>query len=160
GSDAAEDAAAQVRTVGIDRMKRLIVDSEYHTRKVIRALLLGMGCTRIFEASEGESGLAAIRAVHPDLVLLDWELPGMSGAEFVRGLRSDAAFACGRPAIIMMAAYSNRTRVLEAVRLGIHEFLLKPVPHEALRDRMLAVLSKPAAMQSKDERPEPRKLAS
>src|SRR5262249_58551487 len=93
GSDAAEDAAAQVRTVGIDRMKRLIVDSEYHVRKVIRALLLGMGCTRIFEASEGESGLAAIRAVHPDLVLLDWELPGMSGAEFVRGLRYDAAFA-------------------------------------------------------------------
>jgi len=41
------DASAQLRTVGIDRMKVLIVDSEYHTRKVIRALLLGMGCTRI-----------------------------------------------------------------------------------------------------------------
>ena len=153
------DASAQMRTVGIDRMKVLIVDSEYHIRKVIRALLLGMGCTRIFEASEGESGLAAIRAVHPDLVLLDWELPGMSGAEFVRGLRYDAAFAYRRPAIIMMAAHSKRTRVLEAVRLGIHEFLLKPVSHDALRDRMLAVLSKPAALQSNDERPESRKLA-
>jgi CheY-like chemotaxis protein len=148
-----------MRTVGIDRVKVLIVDSEYHTRKVIRALMLGMGCTRIFEASDADGSLAAIRAVHPDLVLLDWELPGMGGAEFVRGLRSDAAFASGRPAIIMMAAYSKRTRVLDAVRLGIHEFLLKPVSHDALRDRMLAVLSKPAALPSKDERPEPRKLA-
>jgi two-component system chemotaxis response regulator CheY len=154
------DASSQLRTVGLDRRKVLIVDSEYHTRKVIRALLLGMGCTRIFEASQGNSGLATIRAVHPDLVLLDWELPGMSGAEFVRGLRSDAAFTYARPAIIMMAAHSKRTRVLEAVRLGIHEFLLKPVSHDALRNRMLAVLSKPAALPSKNERPEPRKLAS
>jgi two-component system, chemotaxis family, chemotaxis protein CheY len=143
----------------IDRVKVLIVDNEYHTRKVIRVLLLGMGCTRIFEASDGEAGLAAIRAVHPEVALLDWDIPAMSGGEFVRTLQSDPAFSESRPAIIMMVAHNKRSRVLEAVRLGVHEFLLKPVSIAALRARMLAALGKAAARKAKSERSEARKLA-
>ncbi len=155
------EASARISDTGIDRVRVLVVDNEYHTRKVIRALLLGMGCTKIFEASDGEAGLAAVRALHPDLILLDWDMPGVSGAEFVRRLQSDTAFSYPRAAIIMMAAHSNRARVLEAVRLGIHEFLLKPVSSGALRARMLAALNKPSVLaKGKGEHPEPRKLAS
>jgi two-component system, chemotaxis family, chemotaxis protein CheY len=155
------EASAHVRDIGIDRVKVLVVDNEYHTRKVIRALLLGMGCTKNFGASNGEAGLASVRAVHPDLVLLGWEMPDMNGAEFVRRLRSDAALSYPRAAIIMMAAHAQRARVLEAVRLGIHEFLLKPVSSDALRARIMAALNKSAALaRNKSEHPEPRKLAS
>src|SRR5438477_517224 len=99
---------------------------------------MGANCRRYFVASQqARAALAAARAVQPDLVLLDWEMPGMGGGEFVRRWRSDAAFSQPRAAVIMMAAHTNRSGVLAAVRLGIHEFLLKPVSSGALRARML-----------------------
>ena len=61
-------------------IKVLIVDDEHYTRKVIRTLLLSIGCTKIHEANDGVHGLDAIRALNPDIVLLDWEMPGIDGA--------------------------------------------------------------------------------
>jgi two-component system chemotaxis response regulator CheY len=140
----------------IARTKVLIVDDEYHTRKTIRSLLLAMGCTRIHEAGDGGSGLEAIHAVVPDVVLLDWDMPGMDGAEFVRRLRSQAAFAHADVPIIMLSGHGERSRVLEAVRHGVHEFLLKPVSRATLEARMLSALAKG----DQQRRAEPRKLAS
>jgi DNA-binding response OmpR family regulator len=62
----------------------------------------------------------------------------------------------------MMTAHGERSRVLEAVRHGIHEFLLKPVSRTALKARMLSVLSRHAARSGADgeTQPEPHKLAS
>ena len=140
----------------IARAKILVVDHEYHTRKSIRSLLLAMGCRKIHEASDAVSGLEAIHALEPDVVLLDWGITGMEAAEFVRSLRSDTASPDANVPIIMLAGHPERWRVLEAVRLGVHEFLLKPVSKAALRDRMLSALAKPAAR----KRSEPHKLAS
>jgi two-component system, chemotaxis family, chemotaxis protein CheY len=126
----------------ISRSKVLIVDDEYRTRTTVRALLRAMGCTRIHDASDGCSGLEAVRAVLPDVVLLDWELPDIGGAEFVRRLRADgAAAAFSSVPIIMLTGHGERTRVLDAVRHGVHEFLLKPVSRGALKARMLSVLA-------------------
>jgi two-component system chemotaxis response regulator CheY len=159
----AELCVNQAANVGlIGQTKVLVVDDEYHTRKTIRALLLAMGCTRIHEASDGGSGLEAIRAVQPDVVLLDWDMPGIDGAEFVRRLRSDGAYPHSNVSIIMLTGHGERSRVLEAVRHGVHEFLLKPVSRGALKARMLSVLAKPpgAAVHDKQQRSGPRKLAS
>jgi two-component system, chemotaxis family, chemotaxis protein CheY len=140
----------------IARAKILVVDHEYHTRKSIRSLLQAMGCRKIHEASEAVSGLEAIHALEPDVVLLDWGITGMEAAEFVRSLRSRTAYPDAHVPIIMLAGHPERWRVLEAVRLGVHEFLLKPVSKAALKARMLSALAKPAAR----KRSEPHKLAS
>jgi len=144
------------------RIKVLIVDDEYYTRKVIRTLLLAMGCTKIHEASDGASGLEEVRAIAPDVVLLDWEMPGIDGAEFVRLVRSPNTFPLPHVPIIMLTAHGERSRVLEAVRLGVHEFLLKPVSSNALQARIVSVLTKPRAMVRRGNYygPEPRKIAS
>jgi two-component system, chemotaxis family, chemotaxis protein CheY len=140
----------------------LIVDDEYYTRKIIHTLLLTMGCTKIHEANDGASGLDAVRSFKPDIVLLDWEMPGVDGAEFVRRVRSPGTFPLPAVPIIMLTAHGERSRVMEAVRLGVHEFLLKPVSSNALRARMLSVLTKPRPMVKRGDYygPEPRKLAS
>jgi two-component system, chemotaxis family, chemotaxis protein CheY len=140
----------------IARAKVLVVDHEYHTRKSIRSLLQAMGCRKIHEASDGGTGLAAIHALEPDVVLLDWAISGMDAAEFVRSLRSVTTHANASVPIIMMAGHRERWRVLEAVRLGVHEFLLKPASKAALKTRMLSALAKPRAL----KRSEPHKLAS
>jgi two-component system chemotaxis response regulator CheY len=130
----------------------LIVDDEYHTRKTIRALLREMGCTKVHEASDGASGLDAVHILHPDVVLLDWEMPDMDGAEFVRRLRSDRRSAHANVPVITLTGHNEHTRVLDAVRHGVYEFLLKPASRGALAARLRSAL-----------RPEPspaRKLAS
>ena len=156
------DALTENVKAVMGRVKVLIVDDEYYTRKVIRTLLLAMGCTKIHEANDGASGLDAIRSLAPDIVLLDWEMPGIDGAEFVRRVRSPGTFPVPNVPIIMLTGHGERSRVMEAVRLGVHEFLLKPVSSSALQARMLSVLTKPRAMVKRGTYygPEPRKLAS
>jgi len=146
----------------MEQIKVLIVDDEYYTRKGIRTLLLAMGCTKIHEANDGATGLEAIHAIDPDVVLLDWEMPRIDGPEFVRRVRSPGTFPLPNVPIIMLTGHGERSRVLEAVRLGVHEFLLKPVSSSSLQARILSVLTKPRTMVKRGDYygPEPRKLAT
>jgi CheY-like chemotaxis protein len=146
----------------IKSTKVLIVDDEYYSRKVIRTLLLAVGLVDIHDAVDGASGLEAIRTLAPDLVLLDWEMPGIDGAEFTRRVRSPGTFIHPNVPIIMLTGHGERSRVLEAVRLGVHEFLLKPVSSATLLARIVSVLSKPRPMVRDGDYygPEPRNLAS
>jgi CheY-like chemotaxis protein len=153
--------AREIRTL-MQHIKVLIVDDEHYTRKVIRTLLMSIGCTKIHEANNGAAGLDAISSIGPDVVLLDWEMPGMDGAEFVRYVRSPNSFPYPNVPIIMLTGHGERSRVMEAVRLGVHEFLLKPVSSSALQSRIVTVLAKPRRMVRRGDYygPEPRKAAT
>jgi CheY-like chemotaxis protein len=127
-------------------LKVLLVDDELYTRKVIRALLMAIGISKIYEAGDGRSGLEAIENLAPDLVLVDWEMPGIDGPTFVRTVRQPETFPRPDVPIIMLTGHGERAKVVEAVRLGIHEYLLKPVSSQALHDRILAVVAHPRKM--------------
>ena len=121
----------------------LIVDEEFTTRRVIRTLLLSLGVTDVHDAVDGESGLAAVSALDPDVGILDWQMADMNGPEFVRRLRSPDTPAFSNVPIIMLTGHGERSRVVEAMRLGVHEFLLKPVSAKALQERLASVLLNP-----------------
>jgi DNA-binding response OmpR family regulator len=104
----------------------------------------------------GRSGLEAICSLAPDLVILDWEMPGLNGAEFMRQVRSPRDFPYPDLPVIMLTGYGERSRVVEAVRLGVNEFLLKPVSTQALLARIAAVLTKPRRMVQKGRLLRPR----
>ncbi len=146
----------------IKSAKVLIVDDEYYTRKVIRTLLLASGLVNIHDAVDGPGGLEAIATLAPDIVLLDWEMPGMDGAAFTRFVRSPNTFPYPNVPLIMLTGHGERSRVLEAVRLGVHEFLLKPVSSATLLARIVSVLTKPRTMVRRGDYygPEPRKPSS
>jgi two-component system chemotaxis response regulator CheY len=140
-------------------LRVLLVDDELYTRKVIRALLMAIGISKIYEAENGYAGLEAIQTTAPDLVLVDWEMPGLDGPGFVRTVRAPDTFPRPDVPIIMLTGHGERARVVEAVRLGIHEYLLKPVSSQSLHDRILAVVAQPRKMVRIGEfyGPEPRK---
>ncbi len=142
--------------------KVLVIDDEHYTRKVIRTLLMTIGVRSIQEAGNGYAGLDAIRVFAPDLVLVDWEMPELDGAGFVRAVRSPDTFPHPDIPIIMLTAHGERSRVIEAARLGIHEYLLKPVSSQALQARIVSVLAHPRPMVRRGDYygPEPRKLSS
>jgi two-component system chemotaxis response regulator CheY len=107
--------------------KVLVVDDEPYMRKVVRTMLMSIGMRNIYEASDGPAGLTLIRILEPDVVILDWEMPGVDGPAFVRMVRSPDTFPCPDVPIIMLTGHGERSRGIEAVKIGVNEFLLKPV---------------------------------
>lgn len=138
----------------------LVVDDNQYMRKVIRTLLVNVGVKNVYEAVDGIAGLEAIRMVGPDIVIVDWEMPLLNGAELVRIVRSPGVFPMPDIPIIMLSGHGERWRVIEAVRLGVNEFLVKPVSAQALLDRIVAILAKPRPIVQHGDYygPEPRKL--
>ena len=138
----------------------LVVDDNQYMRKVVRNILVSLGVKNILEAGDGTSGLDAIRMFAPDLVILDWEMPLLNGAEVVRIVRAPGVFPVPDVPIIMLTGHVERWRVMEATRLGVNEFLKKPVSGKALLDRMMTILARPRPMVRLGDYygPEPRKL--
>jgi two-component system, chemotaxis family, chemotaxis protein CheY len=146
----------------VERLKVLVVDDEPSMRKVARALLQSIGISDVAEAGDGQTGLEKICTRVPDIVILDWEMPGLNGPEFMRMVRNPASFPQPDVPIIMLTGYSERSRVIEAVRLGVNEYLLKPVSSTAMLARVVSILVKPRRMMRRGDfyGPEPRKLAT
>jgi two-component system chemotaxis response regulator CheY len=146
----------------IQSLAVLVVDDNQYMRKMIRNLLVNCGIKDIYEANDGIAALDAIRSIAPDVVILDWEMPLLSGAELVRIVRSPGVFPMPDVPIIMLSGHGERWRVVEAVRLGVNEYLIKPVSAKALYDRLVSIMMQPRpAVQLGDYYgPEPRKLMS
>jgi CheY-like chemotaxis protein len=121
----------------------LVVDDNQYMRRMIRNLLLNCGVKDIYEAADGIAALDSIRTVAPDVVILDWEMPLLSGPELVRIVRSPGVFPMPDVPIIILTGHSERWRVIEAVRLGVNEYLTKPVSAKALYDRLVSITMQP-----------------
>jgi DNA-binding LytR/AlgR family response regulator len=110
-------------------LKTLIVDDEPIARKVLREELeLLDGVQVIGEASDGAAALEKIGRQHPDLVLLDLQMPAMGGLEVVRQLKHGKRL----PVIVVVTAHDEHA--LEAFEAGAIDYLLKPVRQERLSE--------------------------
>jgi two-component system, LytTR family, response regulator len=110
-------------------LKTLIVDDEPVARKVLREDLESLGGVEV--VGEADSGLAALEQIagrHPDLVLLDLQMPEMGGFEVIRKIRHGAHM----PVIVIVTAYDEYA--LEAFEAGAIDYLLKPVGQDRLAD--------------------------
>ncbi len=142
--------------------KVLVIDDEHYSRKVVRTLLQTIGVKTVYEVGDGSAGLDAICTYTPDIVLVDYEMPGLDGPGFVRAVRSPGTFPYADIPLIMLTAHGERSRVIEIAKLGINEYLLKPVSSQALQARLLSVILHPRPMVRKGDYygPQPRKLSS
>jgi two-component system, chemotaxis family, chemotaxis protein CheY len=140
----------------------LVVDDNQYMRKMIRNLLVNCGIKDIYEAADGIAALDSIRTMAPDVVILDWEMPMLSGPELVRIVRSPGVFPMPDIPIIILTGHCERWRVVEAVRLGVNEYLTKPVSAKALYDRLLSITTQPRPVVQLGDYygPEPRKLVA
>jgi len=144
------------------RVRLLVVDENPYTRKLTRMMLMNIGAKSIFEAADGLAALDVIRNVNPDIMLMDWDIPVLSGPQIMHIVRSPGVFAKPFLPIIMLTPRASRTRIAEAIRLGVHEVLTKPTSPKMLQDRLLSILVNPRPMVQigKYYVPEPRRLAS
>ena len=101
-----ESAADQIAR-RLEALKVLIVDDEHAMRKVTRSLLQAIGVANIHDANDGRSGLEAVCTLAPDVVILDWEMPGLNGPEFIRRVRSPHDFPMPDVPVIMLTGYGE-----------------------------------------------------
>lgn len=124
----------------------LVIEDDHYMRKVIRSLLQANGIRTFHDAQDGASGLEAIISLNPDVVILDWDLPDINGAEFMRIVRSPLTFPVPAIPVVMLTGQVERRTVIEAVRLGVNEFLCKPISAKTIFERIVAIRAKPREM--------------
>ncbi len=130
----------------IERLNIVVADQNQYTRKLTRMMLMNIGAKSIYEAADGVAALDVFRTANPDVAIMDWDMPLVSGRDLIRIVRSPGVFPKPDLPIILLTAGADRLRVIEAIRLGVHEFLCKPTSPGALRDRLASILVKPRPM--------------
>jgi two-component system, chemotaxis family, chemotaxis protein CheY len=113
----------------------LVVDDSDVIRKVARRILEGLEFT-VTEAANGLDGLEFCKKNMPDLVLVDWHMPGMSGIEFTAILRNtDRGTA---PAIIYCTTENDPADIARALAAGANDYLMKPYDKTSIAAKVAA----------------------
>ncbi len=120
--------------------ERILVAEDEATLRAVTCDYLASEGYRVIPAADGEEALRLFAAERPDLVLLDWMLPGLSGLEVARRVRAQA----GTP-IIMLTARGEEPDIIVGLELGADDYLVKPVSLRQLVARVRAVLRRSGA---------------
>lgn len=121
-SQAANPVQAHLRRLASTRL--LIVDDLATMRKLIAAVARELGITQIAEASNGREALEHL-ARHPvDLLICDWNMPGMTGLEVLQAVRADPRLR-DLP-VLMVTAEGSSEQVKEAIAAGVTSYVVKP----------------------------------
>ncbi len=115
----------------------LVVEDEPAIQELIAVNLRHAG-HRVQSAGDAESAMIIIRDALPDLLLLDWMLPGLSGLDFARQLRRDARTRA--IPIIMLTARSEERDKVAGLEIGADDYVTKPFSPRELNSRIKAVL--------------------
>ena len=107
----------------------LVVDGNEANLKLLRAVLSAEGYW-VSTAGDAEEALSMIEFAHPDLILMDIQLPGMSGLDLTRRLKSDPA-TCGI-SIVGISAYAMKSDEAKALHAGCDGYITKPIDVLAL----------------------------
>ncbi|MBB5751053.1 response regulator [Prosthecomicrobium pneumaticum] len=114
----------------------LVVDDSGVVRKVARRMLEGW-LFRVEEAENGESALARCDLAMPDGILLDWNMPVMTGPEFLAQLRRRADGA--RPKVVFCTTLNDVHHISQALAAGADEYIMKPFDEDILREKLVEV---------------------
>jgi len=120
----------------------LIAEDNPHVRKLIRNLLVNAGIKKTDEVTDGLAAFEAIKSLEPDIMIVEWELPLLSGPDLVRIVRTPGMLANPALPVIMLGASAERWRIAEAKRLGVNAYLTMPISAKTLLDRIVTMLAK------------------
>jgi two-component system chemotaxis response regulator CheY len=115
-------------------MKALVIDDSRAMRLILSGTLRKLGY-EVCEAGNGQEALERIRDQgRPDLALVDWNMPVMSGYEFIQAVRADPSL--NALPLVMVTTETEIGQMASALEAGANEYVMKPFTPEALRDKL------------------------
>lgn len=120
-------------------MRFLVVDDSSTMRRIIINTLNKLGHTDVVEAGNGREGLERLGDSKVDLVITDWNMPEMNGIEFVRALRM--IVPSSRLPVLMVTTNAAQDDIVEALRAGVDNYVVKPFTSDTIREKIDAVLA-------------------
>jgi two-component system chemotaxis response regulator CheY len=116
------------------KMRILVVDDFSTMRRILKNILKQIGYTDIDEAEDGNGALAKLRQDQYDLMVSDWNMPNMTGLDLLKAIRTDSALS-GIP-VLIVTAEAKKEDVVEAIKAGVNNYIVKPFTAEALREKI------------------------
>lgn len=115
-------------------MKILIVDDFSTMRRIIKNLLRDLGFSNTAEADDGVTALPMLKSGGFDFLVTDWNMPGMTGIELLKEVRSDDKLS-SLP-VLMVTAEAKRDQIIEAAQAGVNGYVVKPFTAQALKEKI------------------------
>ncbi len=118
--------------------KILIVDDAASMRTLTKAILREAGFAHVFDVPGGREALMMMAKVKINVVICDWNMPGMSGIELYQAVKEDDKLAV--PPWIMLTSSGEADKVKEAISVGITSYIVKPFKPDNLINQLVAKL--------------------
>lgn len=116
--------------------KILLVDDAAFMRMMVKDTLTKNGYTDIYEAADGQEAVERYKEVNPDLVIMDITMPNMNGIDALKVIKEYDANAT----IVMCSAMGQETMVIEAIKLGAKDFIVKPFKPDRIIKTVTGIL--------------------
>ena len=129
--------------IDLSEVRILIVDDSAADRYLIRSILAKAKMKNVQEAESGSAAIFKIQTANDarkdfDLVISDWNMPGKNGMDLLKFIRSDKMLK--HIAVIMVTSVADGDRVAESLKVGIDDFIVKPVEHSVLVEKVEKIL--------------------
>jgi two-component system chemotaxis response regulator CheY len=125
------------------RVRVLIVDDNGYMLTILRTILHGFGIKQIFESRDPADAFDMVRSDAVDIIITDYQMEILDGLDFVRLVRTADDSPNPLVPIIMLSAYSERSRVMAARDAGVTEFCCKPVTAKEMFAKIASVINEP-----------------
>jgi len=123
-------------------MRVLVVDDFATMRKIVRNILKQIGFEDIIEAEDGTAALQLIKNDKVGLVVTDWNMPNMTGLDLLREIRQNPQTS--NLPVLMVTAEGLKENVMEAVKAGVSNYVVKPFTAEVLQEKIETIFKKMA----------------
>ncbi len=124
------------------RMRVLVVDDFATMRKIVRNILKKIGFEDIVEAEDGNAAIHMIKNDKIGMVVTDWNMPNMTGLDLLREIRNNPQTA--NLPVLMVTAEGLKENVMEAVKAGVSNYVVKPFTAEVLQEKIETIFKKMA----------------
>ena len=127
--------------MGVDTtMKVLVVDDFATMRRIVKGVLKQLGFSDIIEAENGSSALDELKKEKVGLIVSDWNMPKMTGLDLLKAVRGDERLKS--IPFIMVTAEGQKENVLEAVKAGVSNYIVKPFTPETFNEKLQKVFGR------------------
>jgi two-component system chemotaxis response regulator CheY len=121
-------------------MKILLVDDSVTVRSSEKKILAGLGLNDVIEATDGAMGLKVAFQEKPDLIMMDWDMPTLSGIEALKLLKANPLTQ--NTPVIMVTGSADKTNIMEAIKIGAIDYVIKPFTAETIHKKLVQLLIK------------------